>query len=239
MKSKYEEIGIPPAIKNNYFQDVPLQILKTPKVEFTVNNEGFEYFDHYISYSSAPSQLLEDSKVIFAGYGIDHENFNDYENLDVKGKIVVVKGGEPKDKAGNFIVTGTKEISKWSNGRQAISSKRDAAKVQGAKALILIDSQMFGRYSAYFKRQVERGGSNRLSLIEQNNDDIHFFLAGKELGKQLVPEYDSKNKAETVNSKISINYERIAVPIASENVVAYIKGNEKPDEYVVISAHLD
>ena len=32
---------------------------------------------------------LKVSKIVFAGYGIDDEKYNDYTGLDVKGKIVI------------------------------------------------------------------------------------------------------------------------------------------------------
>ena len=83
------------------------------------------------------------SDVVYAGYGIDDAKYSDYKDLDVKGKIVVVRGGEPEDKDGNKIITGDKKSSKWSNGRQALSSKRDAAKENGAKALFFMDSELF------------------------------------------------------------------------------------------------
>ena len=239
IKKYYEELGVSPAVENSYFQNVPLQTLKTPEVNFSINDVEYNYYDDYISYTTAPSILLQDSQIVFAGYGIEHESYNSYENLDVNGKIVVVKGGEPKDKTCNYIVSGSKEISKWSNGRQAISSKRDAAKAHGAKALLMIDAEMFNRYSNYFKKQEERGGSNRLSLVDNNNDDIYFFLVNEKIGEQLVSEFSKKDTSEIVNQNIKIDYKRITTEISSENVVAYIKGSEKPDEYVVISAHLD
>ena len=34
--------------------------------------------------------------IIFAGYGIEDKNYNDYAGLDIKGKIVVAFTGEPK-----------------------------------------------------------------------------------------------------------------------------------------------
>jgi Zn-dependent M28 family amino/carboxypeptidase len=103
----------------------------------------------------------------------------------------------------------------------------------------MIDAEMFNRYSNYFKKQEERGGSNRLSLVDNNNDDIYFFLVNEKIGEQLVSEFNTKDNSEIVNQNVKIDYKRITNPISSENVVAYIKGSKKPDEYLVISAHLD
>lgn len=164
LKKEYEALGIPSVIDGNYFQNVPLNIVKTPEVSISVNGKSFNYFDDYISVSTPDSGNIMANDIVYAGYGIDDEKYSDYKDLDVKGKVVVIKAGEPTDKAGNNVITGDKKASKWSNGRQAISAKRNAAKKHGAKAVFFMDSNLFGRYARYFKNLDANGGSNRLSL---------------------------------------------------------------------------
>ncbi len=44
IKNHYVNLGIPsPISKGNYFQEVPLQIVKTPIVSLTVNGKSFNY----------------------------------------------------------------------------------------------------------------------------------------------------------------------------------------------------
>lgn len=241
LKKEYESLGINPVIEGNYFQNVPLNIVKTPKISISINGESFNYFDDYISPTAAPSGTISASEVVYAGYGIDDEKYNDYKDLDVKGKIVVVKNGEPKDKAGNHILSGGKERSKWSNGRQAISAKRDAAKENGAKAMFYMDTELFDRYSKFFKQREENGGSKSLSLPAKKDGEaeIYQFLINEKMGKALVSNINESTETATVATKVEMNYESVTVNQSSENVVAMIKGSEKPDEYIVISAHLD
>ena len=241
LKKEYEALGIPSVIEGNYFQNVPLNIVKTPTVSITINGESFNYFDDYISQTVAANGSVSATEVVYIGYGIDDEKYNDYKDLDVKGKIVVAKGGEPKDKAGNNILSGGKESSKWSNGRQALSSKRTAAKDNGAKALFLMDDKLFNRYAAFFKQRAERGGSNRLSLPtkEDGNPEIYDFLISEKMGKALVSNINESTEIATVATKFEMNYEGVSESMDSENVAAIIKGSEKPEEYIVISSHLD
>ena len=241
LKKEYETMGIPSVIEGNYFQTVPLNIVKTPKVSISVNGESFNYYDDFISQTAAATGTVSVSEVVYAGYGIDDEKYSDYTNLDVKGKVVVVKGGEPKDKAGNNILSGGKEASKWSNGRQALSSKRTAAKDNGAKALFFMDSELFNRYATFFKEREATGGSKRLSLPAKEGDDpeIYDFLISEKMGKALVGNINESTETATVATKLDMNYESITESMPSENVAAMITGSEKPDEYIVISAHLD
>lgn len=241
LKKEYEALGIPPVIEGNYFQNVPLNFVKTPKVNISVNGKSFNYFDDFISLTAAATGTVSTSDVVYVGFGIDDEKYSDYKDLDVKGKIIIAKGGEPKDKAGNNLLSGGKEASKWSNGRQALSSKRTAAKKNGAKALFLMDSELFNRYSTFFKEREANGGSKRLSLPAKEGDEpeIYNFLISEKMGKALVANINETTKTTTVATKLDMNYESITVPHPSENVAAIITGSEKPDEYVVISSHLD
>lgn len=241
LKKEYEALGIKPVIEGNYFQNVPLNLVKTPKVGITVNGKSFSYFDDFISLTSADSGNVTATDLVYAGYGIDDEKYSDYKDLDVKGKIVVVRTGEPTDKDGNNVITGNKDASKWSNGRQAISSKRDAAKDKGAKALFFMDANLFDRYSAFYKRREESGRSSRLSLPRKKDADpeMYFFLINEKMGKTLVSNINSSEKVATVNTKFDMSYESAKTPKPSENVAAIIKGSEKPDEYIIISSHLD
>lgn len=226
-------------VDGNYIQEVPLHIVKTPKVSMTINETIFNYFEDFISLTAASTGNFSDSEIIYVGYGIDHENYNDYSNIEVKGKIVIVKAGEPIDDAGNYLVSGTKEISKWSNGRQALSTKRTAAKKNGAKALFFMDNTLFNRYSQLYKKRDESGRSKRLSLPKQDGEEIYHFLINEKLGLALVKNINDSDKSVTVSSTVQVNYESITVPHSSENVAAIIKGTEKPDEYIIISSHLD
>lgn len=241
IKKEYEALGIPSVIEGNYFQAVPLNIVKTPNVSISVNGESFNYFDDFISQTAAATGTISASEVVYAGYGIDDEKYSDYKDLDVKGKVVVVKGGEPKDKAGNNILSGGKEASKWSNGRQALSSKRTAAKDNGAKAIFFVDDQLFNRYSAFFKERETNGGSKRLSLPKKEDADpeIYDFLISEKMGNALVSNINESTETATVPVKLDMSYESITESMPSENVVAMIEGSEKPDEYIVISSHLD
>lgn len=241
LKKFYEDAGIPSVTEGNYFQEVPLDIVKTPKVSISVNGTSYNYFDDFISQTAAATGTFAATEVVYAGYGIDDEKYSDYTDLDVTGKVVVVKSGEPKDAAGNHIISGGKERSKWSNGRQAIASKRDAAKDKGAKALFYMDTELFKRYSDFYRQREETGGSKRLTLPKKEGSDpeLYYFLIGENLGKALVGNINESTDVATVATKLDVNYESVTVSQPSENVAAIIKGSEKPDEYVVISSHLD
>ena len=70
------------------------------------------------------------AKIIFAGYGIEDNNYSDYTNIDVKGKVVVFFLGEPKQND-LYLISGTKSAGKWSypglNLKLALAASKGAA----------------------------------------------------------------------------------------------------------------
>ena len=239
LKNHYVSMGIPsPISKDDYFQEVPLQKLKSPKATLSVNGKEYRHIDDFISLATVSSGTMKASDFVYAGFGVDDEKYSDYKNLDVKGKIVVIKGGEPKNADGTYKVTGTTETSKWSNMRQAFADKQSAAKDRGAKGLFFYDDAIFAMVSPRYAAMEKQGGNGRISLIE-DKEDFYFFLINSNLSNALVKDINNVDKPEQLSTDMTLNYENIAEDLSSENVIAYIKGSEKPDEYVVISAHLD
>ena len=237
LKKHYQDLNISSVIEGNYFQKVPLNIVKNPEVTMTVNGKSFTYFDDYLSPSAASTGNISTSEIVYVGYGIDDEKYSNYTDLDVKGKVVVFKNGEPKNRAGNNIITGTKKASKWSNGRQEMAAKRDAAKSKGAKAAFFMNDALFKRYAAFFRNR----NSNNLSLPTKKDAEaaMYSFLISEKMGKALVRNITKSTKSGKVATKLEMTYKSVTVSQPSENVVAMIKGSEKPEEYIVISAHLD
>lgn len=239
LKDKYVAMGIPSALPNNqYFQEVPLEKQKSPDVTLSLNGKSFSKNEDFITYGSTGSQNFSADEIVYVGYGIDSDGYSDYKDIDVKGKIVLVREGEPQDKSGIYTISGTTETSKWSNGRQALSSKRDAAEKHGAKALFLMDSAMFARFLPFFKAQDESDTAGRISL-ENNTPEMITFMVSDAMGKALFSKINEDTKPQNVPAKLSVDIISKSEKLSSENVAAFIKGSEYPDEIIVISAHLD
>ena len=228
LKEHYIDLEVSSAkADGSYFQNVPLKLIEAPSVSISIEDKSFKYYKDYISMSGGESITIESKDIILVGYGIKDEKYNDYEGIDVAGKIVVANAGEPLNKDNKYLISGTSKKTKWSNNRQELRSKLNTAKELGAKAFFLINDPMFKLYAPYYKEKDNQGGESDLSL-DVNEKEIYSFLVGKsmetalQLGNQIKIDYDQKSKS-----------------ISSDNVAAMIKGTEKPDEYIVLSAHLD
>lgn len=234
LKDHYVAIDVPSALpNNNYFQEVPLEKLAAPDVTLKVNNKSFTIIEDFVSVNSVPNGTLNTSEIVYAGYGIDDEAYSSYKNLDVKGKVVLIRSGEPKNADGNFLITGTSDASKWSNVSQAYRTKRDAAKEQGAKAIFFYYPEIYTMAAARF------GGSSGAISLRENSEDMYYFLINTDLAKTLLPNIETAVDNQTITMPIQMTYKANSTQILGENVAVIIKGSEKPDEIIVISAHLD
>ena len=136
LKENYENLQIKPARNNNYEHQVFLQFDEKPNISLSINKKKFKYYNDYIAYNNGPDISFNDTEILYVGYGIDHKNYNSYDGLDVKDKVVLAIAGEPKNKKGKYAITGGEKKSEWSS-RNEISKKKEAALKNGAKGVLL------------------------------------------------------------------------------------------------------
>ncbi|WP_339712688.1 M28 family peptidase [uncultured Kriegella sp.] len=236
LKAYYQKLGIPAAKKDgDYFQEVPLELSKLPSGSVSVNGEDFPIGQHILTFAAVEGDYKE---IIYAGYGIEQDAYSDYKHLDVSGKIVLVKSGEPLNADGNFTLSGNNEKSIWSNMSESIGKRMELASEKGAKGIIFFDLANFGRFKNRFEvmRRNDRG-----RMVLKTNKDAEFvsFFADDVFAKAILPTIEKDQKPRQIPLSLNLKVTSPNNQVESENVVAILKGSEKPEEYVIISSHLD
>ncbi|MGB5555052.1 MAG: M28 family peptidase [Flavobacteriaceae bacterium] len=236
IKAEYEKLGIPAAQANgDYFQKVPLEIKNLPTGSMTVNGDTYPIGDDLLTFSSATAEIDE---LVYLGYGIEEGDYSDYKNVDVSGKWVMVKAGEPKNADGTFVLSGNDELSVWSNMSEAPGKRMALVTEKGAIGLIYYDDNNFKRYKRYYDyMQNNDKGQLNLKNIEEK-EPAQLYINSK-LAKSILPSIDVDYTPTSIVVDITMNLTGSNEEVSSENVVAVLKGTEKPEEYVVISSHLD
>ena len=239
IKQQYVDLGIAsPLADNNYFQAVPLVKRYRPEIELSINGTPTKMFDDFMALNYVQTQTYTTEDIVYVGYGIETEDYSDYKNVDVTGKVVLAKAGEAKNEDGTYVTTGTTGETTWSSGRRARNSKIEVATKKGAKGFIIIDNGAFNYYSNYY---IKYGTTSKGKLgLKDNREEIMALLINEETGKMLYKDVLNENNAKTVATALSIDLNNDKTKdVASENVIAFIEGSEKPNEYIIISAHLD
>jgi hypothetical protein len=257
--SQFRQMGLLPAgTEGSYFQPVPLRRawLNEGSATLQLLRDGqerpFRFVEEFYRRPSlvhARSQVQ--ARMVFAGYGIDAPllDYNDFDGLDVAGRVVVVLMGQPLDfpsEEGAHFSSG-REILKNVTRRGAIgmvmihtprSEKRFAwsriKSLVGTPSMGWLDAN--GKVFAGFEQL--RGGvilNSRAAatLFEGAELPLQELLAKDEAGEQL-PRFELPGE---IRMGQSSRHESITSP----NVAAYLPGGDPllNDEFLVYTAHLD
>lgn len=238
LSNYYTDNDIPAAQSGGkYAQNVPLVSQKVPEASVNINGKTYNIGEHFATFSAPESKTYTYNEIVFAGYGIEDEKYSDYTHVNVSGKPVLIKGGEPRKEDGTYVISGTTETSKWSNLRQAIGDKIKLAKEKGASGVIFYDATAFPfiiQQFNYMKNQ-GRGGMT----LKEEQEHFFFLFINEDMANELHKDLDKLSAPKTISTTARITFESKSEEITSKNVVAWIKGSEKPEEYVIVSAHLD
>ena len=177
------------------------------------------------------------NQVVYVGYGIDEEGYSDYTGQDVSGKWLLMKAGEPKNDDGTYVLSGSGDTSAWSNQSEAIEKRREAARKHGAAGFFYVDDLNYMRYQRYFN-SMKRNKSGQMRL-KADEKEPQLVLLQSSIAQELYPRLEANDKTDTVPADLRLEVRSQNGEIDSENVVAFIRGTEFPNQYVVISSHLD
>lgn len=235
LKSQYEGLAIPAAkADGDYFQKVPLEVAKLPTGYITFNEKDYAIGDDFVCLSAIDLTIKE---VIYVGYGIKEGDYSDYTDLDLTGKTVLIKAGEPKNENGSYLLSGNDTSSDWSKPFEGLSKKGKLALDLGAKGVLFYDAKNYHRLSSYYNRTKD-SDSGRITLKQEGDDNFELYLS-EHMAKSILPTVDENDNAQLISIAINIAVKSSSKLIDSENVAAVLKGSEKPHEYIVISSHLD
>ncbi len=236
LANEYKKLGIPAAQANgDYFQKVSLELNELPSGSITVNGKTYQNGEGVLTFSTALGSYNE---IIYVGYGIEEKNYSDYKNIDVAGKIILIKAGEPMDSNGTYLISGTTKKSVWSNMSEALNKKFEVAELKGAKGVLYFDENNYSRFKSRFD-YMNKNNSGKMSIKEAYPDTFFTLFIDDIIANSLLPQIATDHLPQIINASIDLALQSTNEAISSENVVAVIKGSEKPNEYIIISSHLD
>ena len=236
IKKQYVALGIPAAKGgDDYFQPIALEVKKIPTGNIDFAGKSLENGAGFMTFNSFESEV---DSFVYAGFGIEEGDYSDYDGLEVSGKVVLVKSGEPTDANGNFVLSGNKVASKWSNISEAMSKRAALAKEKGALAILVFDQANFDRYQRRFN-YMKSNDSGSMGIKALSKESLPTFILNTDLANEMVENISEDMKPRTIETPISFSIQSANKEVQSENVVALLKGSELPEEYIVISSHLD
>jgi len=240
LSDEFDNYGLKPFFGSDYFQEFPFM----EKLELGVNDFSYEIgaeksesFSYEVEKDFIPLSFTDNQNVVgnfaFAGYGISAKelNYDDYANIDVKDKIVIVFRNHPDTKSPHS------KFEQYASLRYKTTNARD----KGAKGIIFIntmDKADDPLVSFKYDNAAKISGIAAISLKRKALNFIPLDELQSEIDSTLTPKsYEDPTK----NYTLIISTEVKEVEGKSINVGAYIepKNDKFPNEYLVIGAHFD
>lgn len=248
----FKELGLPPIVKGSYLQEFPLREEKMAQTTFSINDKPYTFLKDYFSFQGIPDGTYKSDEVVFVGFGINDKEsgINEYEGLDVKGKIVVFFEDEPMNKQGISYITQTTRVSEWSSD---LKLKTNAAKEAGAIAAVSIqkfadhDIDVYRHYIekpkvySYTGGKAEKPSFPKFYISEAMANDLFVLVNKKYTSQSIKEEYrrGKRTKGFEIKTPVEITVKTEERIITGENVLGYIEGTDLKDELVIITAHYD
>ena len=256
LQKQFASTGLEPGNGNSFLQAVPMvNILATAAPQMQVksakSNFTLKAYDDYIIWTDKtdPDISLENTELVFAGYGVvaPEYNWNDYEGLDVKGKVVMVMVNDPGFWVGDTTLFKGNTMTYY--GRWTY--KFEEAARQGAKGCLVIHNTKAASYP--FSVQQKSFNTSRLKLDNRGKDikdcDVigwiteptanKLFTAAGFDSSLLVKANQRGFKAVPLTLQLSTSMKVQATYNKSYNVIGKITGTLRPDEVIIYTAHWD
>lgn len=244
IEKRYKDLGLEPAGVHGFSQ--PFSVITGARLKsdnhFVVqtadSKKDLRIGQDFVPFSFSSSGQVT-APVVFAGYGATAEEFHydDYADLDVKDKIVILLRYEPSgfaEKSGKHGLTQHSQlITKAINARN-----------HGAKAVVLLNGKLGDDEEDMLTRfgSVSGPESVGIAFVQMKNAaaESWFQAAGKTL-KDLQNQINSTTRPasfaipEALHLSLHVDIETTRATV--NNVLAWLPG--QTDEYVIIGAHYD
>lgn len=258
--NKFKEYGIRGGMPDTgYTQEVPLIGQKTSsnaQIRISKDGKTIQTLDYYSDFMAWPANLgenvsIDDAELLYVGYGIQapEENWDDFKQAEIKGKILVVKNNDPSESPDLF-----KRETRLYYGRY--DYKFEKAREMGAAGVLIIHTTPSAGYdwnvvaNSWSRERFYLRGNEKMKnsptafngWLTREASRVLFESAGLDLKKQLrAAESRSFEPVPFKGLNISVELSASYRKLDTKNVLGMIEGssNRLKDEYLVFTAHYD
>lgn len=245
----------PGAADGGWMQPVPiLGIKSTVKKALTASgangSTSFTAPTDYTAVAGSPDAAANwsDAEVVFVGYGIDapEQNWDDYQGVDLRGKVLLVMNNDPADDPNRFAGETRLYYGRW-------SYKFEEAARRGAIGVMVIHTNESAGYP-FQVIQASHGRENfwlpfaedkptlsvRSWCSEQAAKDI-CQLGGHDLDALRARAEQGNQAPVALGVKVNLAITNAVREMQSANVIGVLPGTDPAlkDEHVVLTAHFD
>src|SRR5687768_10255864 len=256
--SQLRAFGLRPGVDTSYLQSVPIDVVTADRatIRAVASDKAtatFRYPDDVVVWAgSATPNSAARGELVFVGFGstAPEYDWNDFKDVDVKGKVLLVLVNDPPAPANEPTLFGGRAMTYY--GRWTY--KFEEAERRGAAGMLIVHTTEQAGYPwhtvvgswAKEQRMLPRSPSLPAPLAVRGwiTDSAATVLLGQ-AGLNLA---DLRRRAERrdfrpVATGITLNaaFQNTVQHLESENVVGVVRGSDPAlrEQYVAFSAHWD
>jgi hypothetical protein len=227
IENHFKKLGLVPIAPNGYQQPYSLYTDSIVSSTLSVNGRVFEAGNDFMMPTNNYTFSVNAAEVVFAGYGLSDSTRNDYKNLDVRGKIVMIMSGTPPGTGGGGTM------------RRNFINKQAIAAQYGALAVVQVQSNISPQMRA-------TGGRPYLDLFRKSTPPNLCIIkpevaqAISNLSFQALTEEANSGRTGLVfPTQLALSMNKKVNSVETANVLGVLEGTDLKDEYVMITAHYD
>lgn len=195
------------------------------------NETALKSGDDFLPLSISANAEVDETEAVFVGFGIETEDYNSFEGLDVEGKWMVTLRGVPK------------ELDKQLRRLGTLVAKAKTAKDKGAAGIIFIKAGNEGVNAELIPPSINVGSKDRhvpafnvtdgaaLQLLKPEGELSELFEAYYE-GEKIV----GRPLEERISAKVNLQ----KIEASGRNVLGRLVVEDEPSaEAIMIGGHID
>ncbi len=228
IESFYQKLELIPGTTGGFQMQFPIYQDTLIDASFTIRNMPFIFNqDWSVNISSSANGNYDVKEIVFVSYGQVDSTRNDYKDLNVKDKWVLVIEGSPG------------VISSERKNAFITKSKLQTALDLGVKGIVVMSTDFPRKDYSETKGKMSLKKPNLnigIPVIYVTSDLAHSILGMNP--KQLLQSIKNIPTG-SYDTKFTHAVSKKTLMLQSSNVIAVIPGTDKKDEYVIISSHYD
>lgn len=224
IEDQFRASGLMPGNKTSYQLYYPIFHDSLLKASIGVGGQVFHNYEDlsvvtWINHTST----IYGSEVVFVGTGVSDSTGDDYKDLDVRGKIVLMQNGISESRPA------------LSRGR-SLMNRQETALQHGAAAILVIWKGYPQKYRNPISQPYLDGFKK---VIFPNTFFVSEKIAEAIMGSDFAALKTGKASPKSYQADIVLDFAKTIITDQSSDVLGLLEGGDLKDQFVVISAHYD
>lgn len=259
IKNHFKSVGLKGPVNGDYFQPVDMVSYNLSQTAFAVNGKAKENLKDFVIPASTVSMQgfnFNTNEVVFIGYGLNKDGYNDFAGIDIAGKVVIFFAtGDPTVKATAIApedrAARRKAMLTRMERLKYLADQKAVAAIQIDPALDNISEEMKAMYSGDGQPMLKTAETTAKMQRQKSFPSVSISTAtANEILKSAGTSVEAlmqkitatvKPASQVIKTAVSGSAVKNEVKVRAENVLGFLEGSDPKlkNEILVVTGHYD